>query len=122
MKLAPGAETQAVKDRSTTSFPLRIGSIDIGSNAMRAMVAEFASPGSYTVLVQDRRAIRLGHDVFLTGRLTQEAMDAAVEALRAFAKIFEEHQVVRYRAVTTSAVRDARNGEEFLERAERESG
>ncbi len=122
MKLGPSTESQAVKDRSSTSFPLRIGSIDIGSNAMRAMVAEFSNAGSYTVLDQERYAVRLGHDVFLTGRLTQEAMDAAIDGLRGFAKLFEQREVVRYRAVTTSAVRDARNGEEFLERAERESG
>ena len=122
MKLAPETESTAVAEPSAISFPLRVGSIDIGSNALRAMVGEFSNGTSYNTLVLERRAVRLGHDVFLTGRLTQDAMDAAIDALRAFAKLFEQREVVRYRAVTTSAVRDARNGEEFLERAEKETG
>src|SRR5688572_22105170 len=112
MKLAPETEAPSVAERSAISFPLRVGSIDTGSNAMRAMVAEFSNGATNTTLVLERRAVRLGHDVFLTGRLTQDAMDAAIDALRAFAKLFEQHEVIRYRAVTTSAVRDARNGEE----------
>lgn len=122
MKLATRGEARSDTSTGAVAFPVRVGSIDIGSNALRFMAAEFNAPSSFTVLEQTRCPVRLGHDVFLTGKLTQDAMDAAIEALRSFARRFEQLQVIRYRAVTTSAVRDSRNADEFLERAQQEGG
>ncbi|MGH7471264.1 MAG: HD domain-containing protein, partial [Longimicrobiales bacterium] len=122
MKPATRGETRQDRTTGNVSFPVRVGSIDIGSNALRFMASEFSAPRSFTVLEQTRCPVRLGHDVFLTGKLTAEAMTAAIEALTTFARRIEQLEIVRYRAVTTSAVRDSRNGDDFLERAQKESG
>jgi exopolyphosphatase/guanosine-5'-triphosphate,3'-diphosphate pyrophosphatase len=98
-------------------FPLRVAGIDIGSNAMRLLVAEFVQPARYAALEQVRTPVRLGHDVFLTGRLAQSAVDAAVAALASYRERIDAHGVARTRAVATSAVRDAENGADFLERS-----
>ncbi len=66
--------------------------------------------------------MRLGHDVFTRGELEPTAIAAACEALRRFRASMESLQVDRYRAVATSAVREAANGDVFVERAEREAG
>jgi exopolyphosphatase/guanosine-5'-triphosphate,3'-diphosphate pyrophosphatase len=104
------------------AFPLRVGAVDVGSNAIRMQAAEFGAPGDFTVLEYQRIPVRLGHGAFLSGRLTQAAMDAAIQALAAFAVRFKELDVAHYRAVATSAVRESKNGPEFVERARRESG
>jgi hypothetical protein len=70
-----------VAGRAEGTFPTRVAAIDIGSNAIRFIATEFTGPSASTVLDQVRAPVRLGHDVFLTGRLTDTAMTAAVEAL-----------------------------------------
>ena len=99
------------------AFPLRLAAIDIGSNAIRFLAAEFTGPDSMVVLEQLRLPVRLGHDVFLTGRLTAEAIEAAVAGLKTFSRRMGELNVQRHRAVATSAVRDSRNGAELVQRA-----
>jgi len=106
----------------TPAFPLRAGAVDVGSNAIRMQAVEFTTPGEFAVLDYQRVPVRLGHDAFLSGRLTQAAMDAAIQALQSFARRFKDLGVEHYRAVATSAVRESRNGPEFVERAYRESG
>ena len=105
------------RDNDAGKFPLRVGAIDVGSNAIRFIAGEFSSRGQYEILDQIRSPVRLGHDVFLTGRLAPDAMDAAIDALREYRQKLEALDISHYRAVATSAVRDSRNGEELLERA-----
>jgi len=57
--------------------------------------------------------VRLGHDVFLSGALTPEAMEAGVAALQGFRDLLDAQGVTHLRAVATSAVREAGNGEDF---------
>jgi len=104
------------------AFPLRVGAIDVGSNAIRLRVAEFTAVGTGTPLVEERVPVRLGHDVFVTGRLAVKAMDAAVDAITGFRRRMEAAGVQHYRAVATSAVRESRNGPQFVERLRDEAG
>ena len=55
-------------------FPVRAAAIDVGSNAIRFIAAEFSAPARYTVLEQMRAPVRLGHGVFVSGKLTPDAM------------------------------------------------
>jgi len=118
---APGSEPGGVA-ASESVFPTRVAAIDIGSNAMRFLATEFVAPARYTVLEQVRTPVRLGHDVFLTGRLTDAAMAAAIDALRGYAERMRALAIGRVRAVATSAVRDSDNGDAFVERARHEAG
>jgi exopolyphosphatase/guanosine-5'-triphosphate,3'-diphosphate pyrophosphatase len=104
------------------SFPLRVACVDMGSNAIRFLAAEFSDEVSYEVLAAERRPVRLGHSVFLSGVLDQQAMDAAVAALADFRTQMDEFEIVHYRAVATSAVRESKNGGEFVKRIKREAG
>jgi exopolyphosphatase/guanosine-5'-triphosphate,3'-diphosphate pyrophosphatase len=104
------------------TFPLRVGAIDLGSNAIRYTALEIDEGGRQTVLAADRVAVRLGHGVFVSGKLVPEAMDAAIAALTAIRERFASLGVVHVRAVATSAVREAANGEAFLRRAKRDAG
>lgn len=108
--------------KSPPSFPLRVAAVDVGSNAMRFFAAEFSSGTEYETLAEQRMPVRLGHDVFLTGRLAREAMDAAVEAMKDFRRQMEALGIVHYRAVATSAMRESRNGPELVQRIREEAG
>lgn len=103
-------------------FPLRVGGIDVGSNAIRFLAAEFTSPTEYRVLAEKREPVRLGHAVFLSGKLAPETMEAAVEAIAGFRVQMQDLGIEHYRAVATSATRESRNGEEFVARVQREAG
>jgi exopolyphosphatase/guanosine-5'-triphosphate,3'-diphosphate pyrophosphatase len=124
---APARDAQAFSGESATAtldgaFPTRVAAIDIGSNAMRYLSAEFIAPAHYTVVEQVRTPVRLGHDVFLTGRLTDSAMNAALDALTSYQQRMRASGIARYRAVATSAVRDGDNGTELVERARNGAG
>ncbi|GAC1580629.1 MAG: Ppx/GppA phosphatase family protein [Polyangiales bacterium] len=100
----------------------RFAAIDVGSNAVRLVVVEADSAKSVREVASLRLPVRLGRDVFLNGRLAPAALSSASEALKRFRDILDEHRVDRYRAVATSAVREAENGALLVERARRESG
>lgn len=95
----------------------RYAAIDIGSNSVRMLAAETA-PGTATrILAAERQVTRLGAGVFLDGRITAEAMDFVCENLARMSQTYRKLEVVGVRAVATSAVRDASNQHEFLQKA-----
>lgn len=100
----------------------RVAAIDAGSNAIRFVVADFDGPLSYTVVHRIREPIRLGHSVFTGGGLAAAAMDLAIAAFRLFRRQIDALGVERFRAVATSATREAANRDRFLDRILAESG
>ncbi|MDW8245554.1 MAG: Ppx/GppA phosphatase family protein [Sandaracinaceae bacterium] len=94
----------------------RMAAIDVGSNASRLLIAEPAGEDDFRVLYHDRIPVRLGHQVFITGKLAPSAIEACVEAMRAFKLKMEEHGVEHHRAVVTASARDAENADELIDR------
>lgn len=103
-------------------FPLRVACVDMGSNAIRFLAAEFRTESEYQVLEGERAPVRLGHGVYLSGRLEASAMDRAVEALTGFRRSMDQLGIEHYRAVATSAVRESSNKDAFVARVLDESG
>ena len=116
-----GGRVSAPK-RARTSKPFRCAAVDVGSNAIRFLAAEFAAPSRFTVLRAERNAVRLGHGVFINGRLSPGELEAAVQVLCGYALRMRELGITSYRAVATSAVRESGNGGEFLTRVCEEAG
>jgi exopolyphosphatase/guanosine-5'-triphosphate,3'-diphosphate pyrophosphatase len=104
------------------SFPVRVAAIDTGSNGIRFEAAEFRDRTTCEVLEYERVPVRLGHDAFVSGKLSEAVMDAAAEAFIRFRARMEELDVGHSRAIATSAVRESRNGSEFVARVFEESG
>ncbi len=100
----------------------RFAAIDVGSNAMRLRVVEANGPRDVREVAAERAPIRLGRDVFLTGRLAPAALAEALDALKHFREVMRAEGVDAYRAVATSAVREAQNADVLVERASREAG
>jgi exopolyphosphatase / guanosine-5'-triphosphate,3'-diphosphate pyrophosphatase len=93
----------------------RYAAIDIGSNSVRMMAAE-VTDGKTRILAQDRQVTRLGESVFRTGRISKEALTFLCANLARMASAYSRLEVLGVRAVATSAVRDAMNRQEFLQR------
>ena len=91
--------------------------VDVGSNAMRLQIAGVDHPKHYRVLEQDRRPIRLGHEVFKTGRLDAATGEAALQVLQEFKSLADRYRVKAMKAVGTSALREATDGKSFVRKA-----
>jgi exopolyphosphatase/guanosine-5'-triphosphate,3'-diphosphate pyrophosphatase len=92
------------------------GAIDIGSNAVRMSIARRGKDGAFKTLASARAPIRLGHDVFRTGRISPASGRRLERALRGFATQMRRQGVSHARAVATSALREAGNRAALLKR------
>ncbi len=101
----------------------RVSAIDIGSNAIRMMVADINETAPFIRVNKKQRApVRLGHDVFTTGTITPHTMEIAKTTFQRFAETNKKLQVEKCRAVATSACREAKNKREFIETIRKVSG
>lgn len=103
------------------SAPLHLAAIDAGSNAIRLVIARASSSSHIEILKTERYPLRLGHSVFVHHRFEPKTIRRGVEAFRHFRRLLDRYGVTRYRAVATSATREARNRREFLDRIRRDS-
>ena len=106
--------------RQTRSTTLAV--IDLGSNAVRLQIADAQRDGSFAVRAEDRAAVRLGAQVFRTGRLSEDSIAACAGAMQRFANLAQRAGARRVRAVATSAVREASNRLELLRAVRAASG
>jgi exopolyphosphatase/guanosine-5'-triphosphate,3'-diphosphate pyrophosphatase len=88
--------------------------VDIGSNSVRLKIARLHA-GRLRPLHEDREVTRLGEGVFSSGFLTPESMAETVKVLRRFHRTTQQIVTDTVRVVATSALRDARNSQAFLE-------
>ncbi len=88
--------------------------VDIGSNSVRLKIARLTR-GRLRSIHEDREVTRLGEGVFRSGFLTPESMAETVKVLRRFHRATQQVVTDPVRVVATSALRDARNSQAFLE-------
>ena len=96
--------------------------LDLGTNNCRLLVAVAQQPGRFRVIDAYSRIVRLGEGLGKSGRLSDDAMDRAIEALKACADKLATRTVKNVRLIATEACRRAENGREFLRRVENEAG
>jgi exopolyphosphatase / guanosine-5'-triphosphate,3'-diphosphate pyrophosphatase len=102
--------------------PVPIAAIDAGSNAVRLSVARAYSALDIEPLQTERYPLRLGEGVFLRPHFTEDVFKKAAKAFRHLREVMDDFGVSRYRAVATSATREARNRQEFVRAIKRKSG
>lgn len=94
---------------------MRIAAIDLGSNSVRATVAETTPDGGYRLIDDEREQTRLAEGLVATGQLSQAAIDRTLAALERLLDIVRSYSVDDMRAVATAAVREAVNGPAFVD-------
>ncbi len=107
---------------SDPSRTMRFASVDIGTLTCRLLIADLSPGGKLIEVRSDRRILRLGEGVDQTKRLSDAAMDRVLQCLREWRQFIDAAHVEAAVAVATSAVRDAENRDEFLDRVKREAG
>jgi exopolyphosphatase/guanosine-5'-triphosphate,3'-diphosphate pyrophosphatase len=100
----------------------RVAVVDVGTNSTRLLVADVADDGRLTELERRTKVTRLGDRLGETGVLSEDAMGRVLSTLTEYRAIVEERRAERARAVLTSAVRDAANGDAFLARVRAQHG
>jgi len=101
-------ETAAAKETAAV--------VDIGSGAVRLVVAEMGRGAPIRQLENLSQPVRLGRDVFTTGRISVPVMRETIEILRNFKTVAETYGVKRLHAIATSAVREAANRDNFIDK------
>jgi exopolyphosphatase/guanosine-5'-triphosphate,3'-diphosphate pyrophosphatase len=101
---------------------MKIAAIDLGSNSFHMVIVETSARGGFRVIAGEKEMVRLGASTLSRGRISATAMRRGLDVLRKYKRIARTQGVDKTIAVATSAVREARNGEDFLDRVGREIG
>jgi exopolyphosphatase/guanosine-5'-triphosphate,3'-diphosphate pyrophosphatase len=102
--------------------PVHIAAIDAGSNAVRLSIVRAYSALDIEPLHNERYPLRLGEGVFVRNRFSEDIFKKAAKAFRHFRDCMDEFGVTHYRAVATSATREAANRKAFVTRIRVKSG
>jgi len=100
----------------------RLAGIDIGTLTCRLLIAGLPANGPLKELHSERRILRLGEGVDQSKRLKPEAMDRVARCLQEWGRVVDGYDVEAQTAVATSAVRDAENRQQFVDRVKSETG
>ena len=99
--------------------------IDIGSNAVRLLIKCLNEPGSTEPLSKVqlvRVPLRLGEDAFVDGRISKKKSKQLISLMKAYHELMEIYEVEAFRACATSAMRDAENGIELVDKIYEKTG
>lgn len=95
--------------------------IDLGTNTFHLLIVDIRSDSDQIILHKEKVAVRLGQNGISKGLIDEEALIRAIETLRHFRRIMDVHNPQKVTATATSAVRNARNGSEFVDLAFKET-
>jgi exopolyphosphatase/guanosine-5'-triphosphate,3'-diphosphate pyrophosphatase len=105
---------------------VKLAAIDIGTNACRLMISEVipvvGGTTKFNKLNLVRIPLRLGFDVFETGEISKEKRGMLFQSMKAYSHIMNAYGVTKHIAVATSAMRDAKNRKEIVQKVFLETG
>lgn len=105
---------------------MRFAAIDVGSNAVRLLLARVFVPDNGEPMFKKesliRIPLRLGDDAFVRKQISKDKSERLVHTMRGFSALMDAYQPISYRACATSAMREAENGAELAARVAAETG
>jgi exopolyphosphatase/guanosine-5'-triphosphate,3'-diphosphate pyrophosphatase len=105
---------------------VKLAAIDIGTNACRLLISEVipveGGQTKFNKLNLVRIPLRLGFDVFETGEISKEKRGMLFQSMKAYSHIMNAYGVTKHIAVATSAMRDAKNRKEIVQKVFLETG
>ncbi len=104
----------------------KYAAIDIGSNAVRLLISTVTEQEDRDPLFKKtslvRVPIRLGADVFLTKKISPENTKRMIDTMQAYKLLMSSHKIEKYKACATSAMREAKNGQQVADLIKQETG
>ncbi|MEO6682572.1 MAG: exopolyphosphatase [Ginsengibacter sp.] len=105
---------------------MKLAAIDIGSNAARLLITEVVKNAdkteSFNKLALVRIPLRLGFDVFETGKISQKKTSLFLETMQAYHHLINAYEIKHFKACATSAMREASNAKEIIQLIKKETG
>jgi exopolyphosphatase/guanosine-5'-triphosphate,3'-diphosphate pyrophosphatase len=105
---------------------LRLAAIDIGSNAARLLISDVISAPlakpEFLKIALIRVPLRLGFDVFDKGEISPQKATNIIKTIQSYKLLLDVYGVKHLKACATSAMRDASNGKEIIQRVKLETG
>lgn len=104
---------------------MKFAAIDIGSNALRLLFCNVLNGKHDPVFKKAeliRIPLRLGEDAFLQGKISEKKIEKLIKSMKAFQCLIDVYDAVDYRACATSAMREASNSGDIIERIKKEAG
>ena len=104
---------------------MKFAAIDIGSNAVRLLFSNVYDDNGRIYFKKAeliRIPLRLGEDSFLNGKISTKKVDKLIESMKAFKHLINVYDAIDYRACATSAMRDAENRWDIIDRVRKEAG
>lgn len=92
-----------------------VAAIDVGSHAMRMKIGELKSTGEFREIENFRRSAALGHDTFTNAKVSFESVDKVCSILKNFKNTMNDYGITTYKAMATSAIREASNKEYIID-------
>ncbi|MCD2172767.1 Ppx/GppA phosphatase family protein [Rhizobium sp. C4] len=118
----PAHDARPQAERATAPPSDLYAALDLGTNNCRLLIAQPTRPGQFRVVDAFSRIVRLGEGLGSSGRLSEDAMERSIEALKICAAKLSTRNIRKRRLIATEACRAAENGEEFLARVTAETG
>jgi exopolyphosphatase / guanosine-5'-triphosphate,3'-diphosphate pyrophosphatase len=100
---------------------MRVAIIDMGTNTFHLLMAEVDADG-FSITYREKVPVKIGMGGINHGYITEAGIDRALSAMRSFKKTLQEVGIEKVLAFGTSALRNARNGEEVVRKIEAETG
>lgn len=101
--------------------PKACAALDLGTNNCRLLIAR-PTDGGFRVIDSYSKVVRLGQGLAASGKLSEESMGLAVDAIDVCSRKMKSKNVKRWRCIATQACRQASNGDEFLRRVKEKTG
>ncbi|MDC6367010.1 MULTISPECIES: exopolyphosphatase [Flavobacteriaceae] len=104
----------------------KFAAIDIGSNAVRLLINNVIEQKEKPTVFKKsefvRVPVRLGEDSFLRQEISRKNVERLIKTMKSFELLMQVYGVEKYMACATSALREAKNGLEVVEKVQKESG
>lgn len=100
---------------------MRKAVIDLGTNTFHLFIVEIDNEGVKT-LYKEKIAVKIGQNGISKGKIAKDAVKRAIHTLNIFKTIIDQFEVTDVKGVATSAIRNAKNGEDVIDRIAEETG
>jgi exopolyphosphatase/guanosine-5'-triphosphate,3'-diphosphate pyrophosphatase len=99
----------------------RVAVIDLGTNTFHLLIAESA-PDEYNEIIHEQVAVKLGEGGINQGVIQPAAFERGIKAMQDFKELISKHHVGQVKALATSALRNAANGQQFIDMVKNQTG
>jgi exopolyphosphatase/guanosine-5'-triphosphate,3'-diphosphate pyrophosphatase len=101
---------------------MKLAAIDIGTNSIHMIIVDVIGQRNFQVIAREKEMVKLGAGVFASNRLSDRAFAAGLATISRYVHLAEQTGVDEVITAATSAIREAQNGEAFMQAVSRQAG